>query len=246
MTMKLKDIQHKISGTSTSYANHYKGIPIFSAHGIHERIFESFLKNSLSKDSSILILGAGAGAFDKRLLDHGYNNVTSTEFIPENYMVQGTKFFAFDLNEDFSVLGKFDAIIALEIIEHLENHFHFIRCVKNCLNEEGVFYLSSPNVESTFSRAKFFILGRLHFFSKEELYHTGHINPVFEHILKFILDQNNLGIEEIFTNGNVWSQVWRQTNSFLLKATYGLFFILSLGMKNRNNNDINLYKIVST
>ncbi len=245
MIMKLKDIQHKIGSTDAVYANHYKGVPIFSAHGIHERIFESFTQCNLPKVSSILILGAGAGAFDKRLLDHGYTNITSTEFVPESYMVTGTTFLPFDLNEDFSVLGKFDAIIALEIIEHLENHFHFIRCVKNCLNEDGVFYLSSPNAESTFSRAKFFMLGRLHFFSKEELYKTGHINPVFDHILKFNLDQNNLVIEKVFTNSNVWSQVFKQTKSLAVKVVYGIFFVLALCMRNRSNNDINLYKIIS-
>ncbi len=83
--------------------------------------------------------------------------------------MKGINFIPFDLNEDFSKLGKFDAIIALEIIEHIENQFHFIRCIKKLLSDKGILFLSTPNVESTFSRAKFYFFGRLHFFSKEPL-----------------------------------------------------------------------------
>lgn len=240
--MNLKNIQHTVQASDISTSYNYKGIPIFSTYGIHENIFTSFLKLKLPHNTSILILGAGAGGFDQRLLDNGYANITATELIPESYLVKGTKLVEFDLNNDFSTLGTFDVIIALEIIEHVENQFHFIRCVKACLKENGVLYLSSPNVESTFSRAKFFAVGRLHFFSKEELYNTGHITPIFNHILRFNLERSHLKIEEYFTNGNIWLRSFQHPN-ILLKAAYLLFFILSLGVVNKNNFDINLYKI---
>ena len=216
---------------------------MFSTDGIHEAVFDSFLKLNLEKKSSILILGAGAGAFDQRLIDHGYKNITSTELILENYLAKGVNLTEFDLNRDFSSLGKFDCIIALEIIEHLENQFHFIKCVKNCLKDKGVFYLSTPNVESTFSRAKFFMLGRLHFFGKGELYGTGHITPIFNHVLKFNLDKHNLKIEKYFTNGNVWTRLFRKQR--LLIPVYFVFYFFSFFTKNRNNFDINLYKIIN-
>lgn len=241
-SMNLKNIQHTIHTNDMSTSYNYAGIPIFSTYGIHEKVFTSFLKLKLPKDAPILILGAGAGGFDKRLLDHGYTNITATELIPESYLVKGTKLVEFDLNNDFSVLGTFDVIIALEIIEHVENQFHFIRCVKACLKKDGVLYLSSPNVESTFSRVKFFTVGRLHFFSKEELYNTGHITPILNHVFHFNLERSNLKVEEYFTNGNIWLRAF-QHPSILLKVVYFLFFVVSLGMLNKNNFDINLYKI---
>jgi 2-polyprenyl-3-methyl-5-hydroxy-6-metoxy-1,4-benzoquinol methylase len=238
--MELKDLQHKLSKNVGVY--NYEGIPIFSTDGIHETVFDSFSKLQLAKDCSILVLGAGAGAFDKRLLSNGYTNITTTELIPENYLVKGTKLVEFDLNKDFSSLGKFDCIIALEIIEHLENQFHFIRCVKACLKDGGVFYLSTPNVENTFSRAKFYMLGTLHFFGEGELHGTGHISPIFNHILKFNLQQSDLVISKHFTNGNVWTRLFRTFT--LITPLYFVFFLLSFFTKHKNNFDINLYKIV--
>ena len=198
----------------------------------------------LPKNASILVLGAGGGAFDKRLLNHGYTNITSVDLIKENYKVTGTTFKECNLNEDFFVLGTFDAIIALEVIEHLENQFHFMRCIKKCLRQGGALYLSTPNVESTFSRAKFYLFGRLHFFSKEELYGTGHITPIFNHILTFNVEQAGLRIDTYFTNGNVWDNVAHGRN-IILKVVYGVFHALSFLTRNRNTFDINLYKIIS-
>lgn len=241
--MKLKDLQHKIHSKDVSKVYNYNGIPIFSTDGIHETVFQSFLMSVLPKDAPILVLGAGAGAFDQRLLDHGYTNITSTELLPENYLVKGTKIMECDLNKDFSHLGKFKCIIALEIIEHLENQFHFVRCVKNCLLPDSIFYLSTPNVENTFSRAKFYTLRKLHFFSNEELYCTGHITPIFEHIFKFNLEQSNLKIEEYFTNGNIWPRLFRSVS--IWTPLHFLFFIFSFLTINKNNFDINLYKIVN-
>jgi 2-polyprenyl-3-methyl-5-hydroxy-6-metoxy-1,4-benzoquinol methylase len=239
--MNIKDLQHK---TGDSGFGEYDSIPIFAAPNIHESAFACFSETKLPHSASILVLGSGGGAFDKRLLNHGYTNITSVDLIKENYKVTGTTFKEFDLNTDFSVLGTFDAIIALEVIEHIENQFHFMRCVKKMLKPHGALYLSTPNVESTFSRAKFYFFGRLHFFSKEELYGTGHITPVFKHILEFNLSQAGLRIEKRFTNGNVWENVAHGRN-LVLKTVYGVFFLLSLLTRNRDTFDIAMYKIVS-
>jgi 2-polyprenyl-3-methyl-5-hydroxy-6-metoxy-1,4-benzoquinol methylase len=235
--MQLKDIQHKHNDTVTDT------IPAFAAPQIHETVFDSFLKCHMKKDVKILILGAGAGSFDQKLFRHGYTNITSTDLIEENYMMKGVTFVPFDLNTDFSTLGVFDVVIALEIIEHIENQFHFIREIKKILALHGVLYLSTPNVESTFSRAKFYFFGRLHFFSKEELYGTGHINPVFWHIFKFNLDQSNLEVKERLTNGNVWMNALPGA-SFFTKIAYIVFFLLSFLTLKRDNKDIAIYKIV--
>lgn len=236
--MKLKDLQHK-----SHLGNDSATIPAFAAPGIHEAVFDSFLKSNLSKDANILILGAGAGSFDQKLFNHGYTSITSTDLIQENYKMKGINFIPFDLNEDFSKLGKFDAIIALEIIEHIENQFHFIRCIKKLLSDKGILFLSTPNVESTFSRAKFYFFGRLHFFSKEELYGTGHINPVFSHIFMFNLAQSNLKVDTYFTNGNVWINNFKTAN-LGTKFAYTLFFLFSYFTRNRNTKDISIYKII--
>lgn len=239
--MDIRELQHKQTKQTNVYS--FNGIPIFCTTGIHEKIFEKFLKLKKNKNSRILVLGSGAGAFEKRLFDNGYGNLTSVEFVPDNFIFKESKLLTIDLNKDFSNIGKFDVIIAIELIEHLENQFHFIRCVKELMVDNSVLYLSTPNVENTFSRIKFFLVGRLHWFGVSELANTGHINPIFSHILKFNLDQSDLEIREHFANDNIWSKLI-QRKGIKMKILYAISFFISLFMINKNNFEINLFEIV--
>ncbi|MFH1454831.1 MAG: methyltransferase domain-containing protein [bacterium] len=242
--MKLKEIQHKQSNEERIRQYNYNGIPIFCTGGIHENIFNEFEKLNKIKNISVLVLGSGAGAFEQRLLANGYNNITSVEFIPEVFMVKGTKLLTINLNQDFSHLGKFDVIFAIEIIEHLENQFNFMRCVKNLMKKDSVFYLSTPNVENTFARIKYFLVGRLQWFSPGDIEATGRVNPIFNHILKFNLSQNKLKINKYFGNSNIYHKLF-QHKKILIKAIYYITFIFSFLMINRNNYEINLFEIIN-
>jgi hypothetical protein len=120
-----------------------------------------------------------------------------------------------------------------------------MRSIKSLMNKDTVFYLSTPNAESTFARIKYFLVGKLQYFGPRELEGTGHITPIFNHILKFNLSQNNLRIEDHFTNANVWIQLM-QHKSFIIKIVYRLTFIISLFMLEKDTREINLFKIVSS
>src|SRR5574343_432688 len=71
----------------------YNGIPIFSAPNLHEKCFGIFKNLNLNKDIRILILGAGAGAFDQRLIDYGYSDITAIEIIKGNYRANNNNIF---------------------------------------------------------------------------------------------------------------------------------------------------------
>lgn len=240
--MSLKNLQHKQAKENTGSYN-YRGIRICGATGIHEEIYKSFAELNKSKSINIIVLGSGAGAFEQRLLDNGYTDITSVEFVPEIFMVKGTKLLTIDLNKDFSNLGKYDVIFSMELMEHLENQFHFIRCVKNLMKNDSVFYLSTPNVNSTHSRIKFFLIGTLRWFGTTELYGTGHINPIFNHILNYNLSENNLKIEKHFTNKSFWVGLRQQ--GLRGKILCLMAFIVSLFMIHKDDFEINLYKITN-
>lgn len=240
--MDLRDLQHT-RGTVTNY--NYKGLPIYCAFGIHEKAFEIIKNIKLNNDDKVLILGAGSGAFDQRIIDYGINNITAIEFCDNVYKLHNTTLIKKDLNKSFSDIGKFKLIIALEIIEHLENHFDFMRQINNLLEKDGDIILSTPNVESGFARIKFFLKGDLHFFCKE-LYSTGHINPVFNNLFEFNLRQNNLVIKNIYSNGNFWQDLIFNYPDIRFKVLYFIFFILSVFQLNKRkywNNNINIYHI---
>lgn len=239
--MELKKLQLP---NGISYVHNYHGVPMFCTTGVHENIFSALIKSGKSKESKIIVLGSGAGAFERRLLDNDFKNITSVEFIPENFMVKEIKVISRDLNCDFSNLGKFDIVIAIELIEHLENQFHFIKEVKELMNTDAIFYLSTPNIENSFVRMRYFLTGRLYWFGKSELEGTGHINPIFKHILEYNLTQNNLKIKNHFSNSSIWSKLFKNKNIFK-KIIFIFLFLISSFMINKNNFEINLFEIVN-
>jgi len=75
----------------------YKGLEIYSGKRVQPKVIEIFNGFEASKDSSILILGSGSGSFDKRLMDNGYNNITSCDINKERYKLVNTNFVKVDL-----------------------------------------------------------------------------------------------------------------------------------------------------
>lgn len=239
--MSLAKIQHQNLSMTEGYS--YGGIPILSTDGIHEKSFTALEAERIPKNSAVLILGAGAGAFDKRLLDNDYTNITSVEFVEGTHKVSGVTLLQRDLNDDFSDLGHFKAIIALEIIEHLENQFHFLRQIENILEKDGLLILSSPNVENNFSRLKFFLSGKLEWFGGEELFKTGHINPIFSHIFQFNLSRTKLYIVKKIENKSIWFGSLFKHKHLKIKVMYVILYLLSFFSLKKDSNDINIFLI---
>jgi SAM-dependent methyltransferase len=52
--------------------------------------------------------------------------------------------------------GSFDAVISTEGIEHLENHFSFLRQVNRILRPGGLLVMTTPNITALRSRVRFF------------------------------------------------------------------------------------------
>ena len=51
---------------------------------------------------------------------------------------------------------SFDAVFSTEGIEHLENHFSFLREIRRILKPGGVLLLTTPNITALHSRVRFF------------------------------------------------------------------------------------------
>jgi SAM-dependent methyltransferase len=76
--------------------------------------------------------------------------------------------------------GTFDAVFSTEGIEHLENHFSFLREVGRILKPGGLLILTTPNIAALRSRVRFFgsgFFGRdsrpLNEASRHPLHHIG-------------------------------------------------------------------------
>ena len=190
MTIKEKDLPYKKQDT-----HQYKGIPIFADAGIHEGVHQEFLQHSFPKDTRILILWSWAGALDQRIIDAGYVNITAVDIEPSFYKASNKNIIQKDLNQDFSDLWEFNIIFAVEIIEHLENQFHFMRNIERCLSQWWYVFLTTPNITSPFSRLSFFVYGKLHAFWESALHAFGHINPILDCLLAHSIKSSHLSFK---------------------------------------------------
>lgn len=159
-------------------SNAYKGLRIHALPGLHDLIGSKAVEH-FEPGARLLDLAAGTGAMALRMHDLGFK-VEATDYVPENFKLDAIPFTQADLNEHFSLAyaQRFRAIIASEIIEHLENPRHFARECFKLLEPGGRLILSTPNVESTGSKALFVRSGSFMWFRDQDYDDQGHITPL--------------------------------------------------------------------
>ena len=122
----------------------------------------------------------GSAALTLALIERGFHAI-GADVDPEAEARLGNAFAKVDLN---AVLPwpdqSFDAIFSTEGIEHLENHFSFLREMCRILKPGGILVLTTPNITALRSRVRFFgsgFFGRdsrpLNESSRHPLHHIG-------------------------------------------------------------------------
>lgn len=161
----------------------YQGIVIGATGNLHRRVADVIQQLKLPPTTRVLDLGAGEGAFCARLLDMGFHDIEACEIVPNKFKVQSVPCRQIDLNQshfDGFFREKFDLIVAQEILEHLDSTTNFFSSVINMLNPGGLLILSTPNIQSWYSRLLFLRKGELHWFGDEAHQRDGHISPIFD------------------------------------------------------------------
>lgn len=156
----------------------YKGIQELAAYRLHSDIF-GLLKPYLDNHLNILDFGCGQGAFSQRLTDAGMI-VDVCDMNIDQVKADVNRKFKLDLNaQDIpsSIPHRYDMIVAMEIIEHLQNPWKYLSDCISLLKEGGIIVLSTPNISNFISRLRFFMRGSLLAYEKADLAH-GHITPL--------------------------------------------------------------------
>jgi SAM-dependent methyltransferase len=109
-------------------------------------------KNLQNKDKfHLLEIGTGSG-FLISFLENKYPNATfdGIEYDPRLVELGNTKLTRSSIiqgnAEQFQFECKFDMIVSLQVIEHLYNPEKMVDSVKKCLNVNGVFIFTTPNL----------------------------------------------------------------------------------------------------
>lgn len=179
----------------------FDGRKIMADPYIHDYV-ASKIKEEITRGSTILEIGSGAGAFTKRLSKMGYKvkavDIDSTEYEE----IDGVEFFLVKQDDDLSkIFGneQFDAVVAIEVIEHVKNTWNFLINAKKMLSPNGKIFLTTPNLSSFYSRLVFLKEGRFFHFQGPESWKMGHINP----LPFFVLEQiaKDIGLNLFFREG---------------------------------------------
>ena len=181
----------------TKKAEYYKGLLVRADLGLHEQVALQ-LKKHYPSGCSVLDLGAGQGALSARLADMGFD-VTAADIAPEDFGAPHSIKFErinFDNAGEFAEfvsrhMEAFEAVCGIEVIEHLEDQWQYVRNLVRMLRPGGLLILTTPNTTSWLSRIQFLVSGRFHQFGDADVVY-GHIAPISPFELKTILERQGL------------------------------------------------------
>jgi 2-polyprenyl-3-methyl-5-hydroxy-6-metoxy-1,4-benzoquinol methylase len=107
-----------------------------------------------SEDKSLIEFGCNAGVMTERF-SRAFDSVVAIDYdadlvrqAAQRPNAGNVECMQFDLNNDLPERfhGRFDAAIALEVIEHLDSPTRFIQQIKRCLRRDGRLLISAPNM----------------------------------------------------------------------------------------------------
>ncbi len=208
-----------------------------SIPGIHQAFWPYFVENTKGEKIKVLDCGAGHGAFTKKLFEDGYD-VSACDLFPEIFYYDKVECKKADVTAKLPYDdNSFDAIVAMEIMEHIQDHEVFFNEANRILKQGGSVYISTPNVLSLKSRIRFMFTGFFYSFKPLEITNYDGL----QHVASLTLDQYDyLAVKRGFKRAT-FSYDKRQTTSLLLLILYPFLWLMSIIKKTGSfHNQLNL------
>lgn len=161
----------------------------------------ALLQPHLSSAAVVLDIGAGEGYLAQRvqsaIADRGLPaRLEACDLFPDNFRVADVLCHAIDLDGGLHLPdASIDLAYSVEVLEHLEDQFAFLREVQRVLRPGGRFIVTTPNVLSLTSRLRTLLVGFPELFgpmplSSEDPQHVGgHIHPVSVYFISYMAEK---------------------------------------------------------
>lgn len=185
-----------------------------AARNTHNRMLELVAKHLTAPEGlRVCDLPCGAGAFSRRLADLGMD-VTSVDieavspfYFDESKRVLADANLALPFDD-----GRFDAMVTIEGIEHLENPSFFFRECVRVVKPGGLVFLSTPNVDSFRSRKYVFGRGHHRYFTPREdgSKDSGHVHPIDMCFVRQAIAKSGLSLLETGVNQIAGRSVFKE------------------------------------
>ena len=173
---------------------YYNGILMKADMGLHRQIAQK-LQALVPPPAKVLDFGAGEGALSERLVDSGYQ-VVAVDIDGTQFKCKRAKFIQVNIDKHEEITAfvqnnerSFDAVLGIEVIEHLENQWEYLRRIRKMIRAGGFSIITTPNTGSWLSRIHFLFTARFHQFDDSDLTY-GHFAPISPWELRYLMARN--------------------------------------------------------
>lgn len=177
---------------------HYGSREVRAAATLHDDLARLLLAEDSIRGSRAIDVGAGTGAWARRLLTLGAEHVTAIEWGKIDNDVPGFVSMQADLNRPgwSDGIGEADLVTCIEVVEHVPNQLVLLEGLRSLLTPGGRLVITTPNLETPRARLKLAVSGNLKEFDAHG--DPTHYMPIFIHPFTKVCAMAGLGIDRIW------------------------------------------------